>query len=319
MTELPHKVPSQPACDQDSDLESLLDPSSPQKLLYSFYIVDWLGRPARLRRFSGIVDSTRSSSAASAESASGRRRKMSSTGGGAGWVSQFIAAGGLRHLFRVFLSGILGRQGELHWSEWKLDCLGFLLRLLVQFGVHTGDVDTLADQLLAESSAATHAAAAALTNASTSSGGGSGKKRNKWNFSRNKSAAAAAAVAASCAAAASANDRLQVATLSSDMLELMRNEAVVAMLGEVFADAGSRGGGGGGEACQYKTGLYGRAQVIHFAMSLLVSWVFSSQPEEVNEATFRSCDMSGEETTLLKTSWTRHDDVGPCCWCNHYV
>ena len=40
------------------------------------------------------------------------------------------------HVLRVFLSGILGRQGELHWSEWKLDCLGFLLRLLVQFGVH---------------------------------------------------------------------------------------------------------------------------------------------------------------------------------------
>ena len=30
-----------------SDLVGLLDPHSPQKLLYTFYIIDWLGRPAR--------------------------------------------------------------------------------------------------------------------------------------------------------------------------------------------------------------------------------------------------------------------------------
>ena len=37
------------------DMASLLDPHCPQKLLYTFYIIDWLGRPARLRRQSGLV------------------------------------------------------------------------------------------------------------------------------------------------------------------------------------------------------------------------------------------------------------------------
>ena len=36
--------------DQDSDMASLLDPHCPQKLLYTFYIIDWLGRQARWAR-----------------------------------------------------------------------------------------------------------------------------------------------------------------------------------------------------------------------------------------------------------------------------
>ncbi|XP_023333721.1 ubiquitin carboxyl-terminal hydrolase 34 isoform X2 [Eurytemora carolleeae] len=134
--------------DPSSGFESLLDPNSAQKLLYSFYIIDWLGRPARLRRFSGL-----------AEASSPHTGQVQS-----GWIKQFISAGGLKHLFSVFLSGVLGRRGDSCWSEWSLDCLGFLLRLLVQFGVDQVDADTLADQLV-ESTAST-------------------KKRNKWIFSR---------------------------------------------------------------------------------------------------------------------------------------
>ena len=78
---------------------------------------------------------------------SARPGSSASSGPAGGWVNQFIAAGGLKHLFGVFRSGALGRRGEPCWSEWKLDCLGFLLRLLVQFGVDQADVDTLADQL----------------------------------------------------------------------------------------------------------------------------------------------------------------------------
>ena len=44
-------------------------------------------------------------------------------------------------------------------------------------------------------------------------------------------------------------------------------------------------------------GLYGRSQVIHFAMSLLVSWVYSGS--EVDEATFHGCDMLGWLKNLL--------------------
>jgi hypothetical protein len=46
-------------CDADeSSMKSLLNPESPQKLMYTLYIVDWLGRPARLRRHSGLNDGT---------------------------------------------------------------------------------------------------------------------------------------------------------------------------------------------------------------------------------------------------------------------
>ena len=37
------------------DMASLLDPHCPHKMLYTFYIIDWLGRPARLRRQSSLV------------------------------------------------------------------------------------------------------------------------------------------------------------------------------------------------------------------------------------------------------------------------
>ena len=39
--------------------KKLLDPGSPQKLMYTLYIVDWLGRPVRLRRHSGVAAVTR--------------------------------------------------------------------------------------------------------------------------------------------------------------------------------------------------------------------------------------------------------------------
>ena len=48
--------------------------------------------------------------------------------------------------------------------------------------------------------------------------------------------------------------------------------SVLVQLGEVFSDASSHAR----ESAQYKTGQYGRSQVIHFAMALLVSWVYSA-------------------------------------------
>jgi len=155
----------------------------------------------------------------------------------------------------------LGRQGEPCWSEWKLDCLGFLLRLLVQFGVDQGDVDTLADQLADSSNCST-------------------KKRNKWIFSR-KSVH---------------SDRMLVPLLSSPMMELMKNKTVLGRLGEMFSDACTHSK----ESTQYKTGLYGRSQVIHFAMSLLVSWVYSAGPQVAEElSVFTGCGMSGWLKALL--------------------
>lgn len=50
------------------------------------------------------------------------------------WVDGFIANGGLRHLFDIFLSGVLqsDHSGE---NEWRTDCLASLLRTLCLLGV----------------------------------------------------------------------------------------------------------------------------------------------------------------------------------------
>merc|ERR1719233_2813501 len=71
--------------DSTSDLVALLDPESPQRLLYTFYIIDWLGRPARLRRHSGLRDGQDSPSP---------RPGSSLAHAPTGWVAQFVAAGG---------------------------------------------------------------------------------------------------------------------------------------------------------------------------------------------------------------------------------
>merc|ERR1719402_1683340 len=209
-----------------SDLVGLLDPHSPQKLLYTFYIIDWLGRPARLRRHSGVSDRDASDSPRPGSAASAAPT---------GWINQFIQAGGLRHLFDIFVSGVLGRRGEPVWCEWRQDCLGALLRLLVQFGVDSSDADMLADQL---------ADATTVHRQDTSR---VGRKRLKWLNVRKSSG----------------SDRLLVPILSPVMIDLMDIDRVMPKLGEVT---------------QYKTGLFGRSQVVHFAMSLLVSWVYSTHP-----------------------------------------
>lgn len=99
------------ASTDEATMKSLLNPESPQKLLYTLYIVDWLGRPARFRRHSGPADS-------------GAQDHV--------WIHRFIECGGLKHLFNIFLKGSLQTRDGTVWCEWKQDCLSFLLKLLVQ-------------------------------------------------------------------------------------------------------------------------------------------------------------------------------------------
>ena len=86
----------------------------------------------------------------------------------------------------------------------------------------------------------------------------------------------------------------------SNMLELMDIERVMPKLGEVFLAASqpmSR------EATQYRNGLFGRIQVVHFAMSLLVSWIYSA-PKEAEVAMF---EVSGLATWLRSLLLEDHD------------
>ena len=221
--------------DQDSDMASLLDPHCPQKLLYTFYIIDWLGRPARLRRQSGLVSDSRQQADPGTSSGSGQP---------VSWVQRFKQAGGLKHLFSILETGALGRLGDAVWCEWKQDCLGALLRLLVQFGVDTAECEVPPDQ---------------LGDVAAGSGGGGGGSRRRGKF---------------VASQARAKSHLMVAVLSPAMLELMDGPSVMVTLGHVFLDSK--------DGSSYTTGMFGRGQIVHFAMSLLVSWVYSA-PDQVEE------------------------------------
>ena len=83
--------------------------------MYTLYIVDWLGRPVRLRRHSGLVDGVQDQT----------------------WINRFILSGGLRHLFNIFVTGPLQSRDGSVWCEWKQDCLSSLLKLLVQVIIRT--------------------------------------------------------------------------------------------------------------------------------------------------------------------------------------
>ncbi|CAB3381441.1 Hypothetical predicted protein [Cloeon dipterum] len=178
-------------------LESLLDPCSPQKLMYSLHIIESLNKAATKRL---------------------KAHEEESNGGAEGglWSERFIRAGGLKHLLSIFASGVLQGAGE-----WQQDCLAQLLKLLCQLGVaHEGP-----------------------------QGGNADARKAKHRLA----------------------ERLAVHRLNEQTLQLMPTESTMDRITSILLEAAeqSRGGGGGG--------LWGRAQVVHFAMALLVSWVHSSE------------------------------------------
>ncbi|XP_040568738.2 ubiquitin carboxyl-terminal hydrolase 34 [Lepeophtheirus salmonis] len=202
----------------EEEIKDLLSPSSPQKLMYTFYIVDWLGRPARLRRQSGVMENM-------------TVEEFSPTTGNI-WINKFILSGGLRHLFDIFTSGVLQYNEETRmWCEWKQDCLSALIKLLVQFGVDSEDYDALADQIIEDSPPKK-------------------KLRGKRKFS--------------------GPDRLLVPRLSQTMLDLMNVDVVMPQITSVLLEVSRVK-----DPNQYRTGVFGRAQVVHFCLSLLVAWIYS--------------------------------------------
>lgn len=90
-------------------LISLLDPKSPQKLIYSLQIVDYLQKTKD--------DDINSDSCC--------------------WLKYFVDYGGLNHLFDIFISGVLQQGESNNWNEWKQDCLASLLQLIYQVGINS--------------------------------------------------------------------------------------------------------------------------------------------------------------------------------------
>lgn len=98
----------------------LLSPSSPQKLIYSVQIVEWLQRTSKNEEN--------------------------------GWAQKFIDCVGLKRLFDIFVSGVLQQGQSETWNEWKQDCLASLLHLIYQFGIDPLPKDGKNDKNAIESS-----------------------------------------------------------------------------------------------------------------------------------------------------------------------
>lgn len=207
-------------------LRNLLDPHSPQKLMYSLYIVEALVK----------ITSPK------AKDSSGSDGPPVTS-----WRQQFVECGGLRHLFDIFSSGQLETVENGDWSEWKQDCLASLLKILCFLGVESDDSECLSDQLYDVNEGSPNKKR--VSNSSTGSGGSGGSmKRRKIS-----------------------TEKTPIPRLNETMLSMMEESGVVmTRLTNIL------------QACSlprdpnhYKTGFWGRAQVVHYAMAVLVCWAFS--------------------------------------------
>ncbi|KAL0117751.1 hypothetical protein PUN28_008863 [Cardiocondyla obscurior] len=192
----------------ETSLPELLDPASPQKLMYSLYIVESLSRRSATQSTNQPSPSgnpTMSTVIEGGGDADDNREEEKDVA----WSTLFVQYGGLRHLFDIFMSGCL-EQGD--GSEWQQDCLASLLKQLCHLGVVKEE-----------------------------------KKRNKSDKST-----------------------LLVPRLSEAMLRMMNVDAVMPRITSILNDASLPL-----DPNHYKTGLFGRSQVIHYTMALLVCWVHS--------------------------------------------
>lgn len=82
------------------------------------------------------------------------------------------------------------------------------------------------------------------------------------------------------------NDKFQPHKLSKEMLSLMSIDTVLPRITAILEEASLPR-----DPNHYKTGLFGRAQVIHYAMALLVCWVHSDS--EVGQYLFSSSEPFG--------------------------
>lgn len=123
------------------------------------------------------------------------------------WTDGFIKCGGMRHLYDIFMSGILQTDSKSE-NDWRTDCLASLLRILCLLGVkELRPEDTM----------------------------------------------------------------LTVPEMNEYMVHLMIPKPTLRRLASILTDAGKPT-----NPHQFKTGYWGRAQVIHFAMNILVCLVHSS-------------------------------------------
>ncbi|XP_034942559.1 ubiquitin carboxyl-terminal hydrolase puf [Chelonus insularis] len=212
---------------EEASLPELLDPISPQKLMYSLYIVESL---SRRNPSTPPVSSSNKLTITPLHDGDGSEDIQSDNKDQSGqeenipWSVHFVQNGGLRHLFDIFMSGCLERHDG---SEWQQDCLASLLKQLCHLGVIRED-----------------------------------KKKPKV-------------------------EKLIVPRLSDVMLSMMNVDAVMKRITSILNTASMPR-----DPNHYKTGLFGRSQVIHYTMALLVCWVHSDI--RVRQIIFSSSESFGK-------------------------
>uniref|UniRef100_A0A6P7F8D8 ubiquitinyl hydrolase 1 n=1 Tax=Diabrotica virgifera virgifera TaxID=50390 RepID=A0A6P7F8D8_DIAVI len=187
----------------DIPLPELLDPSSAQKLMYSLYIVESLSAKMYRGKYSDEGDGEEES-----------------------WTRKFVKHGGLSHLFDIFMSGILQRDGG-DCSDWQQDCLASLLKILCHLGVESVHQENI-------------------------------KPRN---------------------------EKIIIPDLNGCFLALMDKKSMMAQITSILEEASRPN-----DVNRYKTGFWGRAQVVHYALALLVSWLHCC--EEARVDLFQSTNFS---------------------------
>lgn len=186
-------------------MTELLNPASPQKLMYSLYIVETLSVNNKINK---NKTSMGSNNGGNGSNGNGKKKSKES------WSRVFIENGGLRHLFDIFTSGCLQKSSKDGGSEWHQDCLASLLKLLCQLGLEQLPVDPKPSR----------------------------------------------------------SEKILIPNLNDAMLAMLDVNDSMKQLTSILEEASLPK-----DPNHYKTGFWGRAQVIHYAMALLVSWLHSSE------------------------------------------
>lgn len=134
-------------------LDCLLNTSNLQKFMYSLHIVENLATKGskmfvRSKTIKKIeYDQSKATDITAEENEEDDKEiiqheiasSSSSMSTGAEWSTVFIKVGGVKHLYEIFLSGVL--QSSSHpddkYNEWRHDCLGCVLRIIFMLGEFT--------------------------------------------------------------------------------------------------------------------------------------------------------------------------------------
>ncbi|XP_077536768.1 ubiquitinyl hydrolase 1 puf isoform X3 [Haemaphysalis longicornis] len=234
-------------------LQKLLNPDEPQKLMYSLQIVESLRQRGSRSHFSQAKDKKEADDllpqnngpcCSTTNDIGAEVKDMGySISSGQTWADKFVACGGLRHLFDIFISGALHPHENEEWNEWAEDCLACLLRVLYQLGVEGGGMDLSPEN----------------SQESLSSDSSLEQPRKKTKLQRRCSP-----------------DRLFVPRLGPVLLQMLTGKESICLSrllqGALGEGAQSR------DPHELRTGFWGRPQVVQCAMRLLASWAHSRPP-----------------------------------------